>query len=96
MRRSNEKMLESARSISQRLLDEVKDFDPFLGIYIDCAGRTSGFCGAGAEEGAFVQETIGAEMPLLGFYSGVEVAPFMGGSRALDWTGVLIVLSEDR
>ncbi len=96
MRRSNEKMLESARSISESLLDEVKDSDPFLGIYIDCAGRTSGFCGAGAEEGAFVQETIGAEMPLLGFYSGVEVAPFMGGSRALDWTGVLIVLSEDR
>lgn len=96
MRRSNEKMLESARSISEKLLDEVKDSDPFLGIYIDCAGRTSGFCGAGAEEGGLVQETIGAEMPLLGFYSGVEVAPFMGGSRALDWTGVLIVLSEDR
>ena len=34
-------------------------------------------------------------MPLLGFYSGVEIAPFMGGSRALDWTGVLIVLSEE-
>lgn len=96
MRRSNEKMLESARSISETLLDEVKDSDPFLGIYIDCAGRTSGFCGAGAEEGVLVQETVGAEMPLLGFYSGVEVAPFMGGSRALDWTGVLIVLSEDR
>jgi hypothetical protein len=96
MRRSNEKMLESARGISERLLDEVEHSDPFLGIYIDCAGRTSGFCGAGAEEGAFVQKTIGAKMPLLGFYSGVEVAPFMGGSRALDWTGVLIVLSEDR
>ncbi|MCD4690934.1 FIST C-terminal domain-containing protein [bacterium] len=94
MRRSNEQMLSSARTVSMSLLDEVKHEDPFLGIYIDCAGRTSGFCGAGAEEGAIIQETIGSEMPLLGFYSGVEIAPFMGGSRALDWTGVLVVLSE--
>jgi len=94
MRRSNEQMLNSARDVSRDLLQEVKSEDPFLGIYIDCAGRTSGFCGAGAEEGAIVQETIGTQMPLLGFYSGVEIAPFMGGSRALDWTGVLVVLSE--
>ena len=29
------------------------------------------FSGAGAEEGAIIQETIGSKMPLLGFYSGV-------------------------
>lgn len=95
MRRSNEHMLSSARSISTDLLRRVQDRKPFLSLYIDCAGRTSGFCGAGAEEGAIVQETIGSRMPLLGFYSGVEIAPFMGGSRALDWTGVLIALTEE-
>jgi hypothetical protein len=95
MRRSNEHMLSSARDISSDLLSRTAGSQPFLGIYIDCAGRTSGFCGAGAEEGAIIQETIGSRMPLLGFYSGVEIAPFMGGSRALDWTGVLIVLTED-
>ena len=96
MRRSNEHMLSSARQMSTSVLDGVGSSDPFLALYIDCAGRTSGFSGAGAEEGAIIQETIGSRMPLLGFYSGVEIAPFMGGSRALDWTGVLIVLSEDQ
>jgi len=95
MRRSNEHMLTSARTVSEGLVSELNGEAPFLGIYIDCAGRTSGFCGAGEEEGAIIQETIGSRMPLLGVYSGVEIAPFLGGSRALDWTGVLIVLSEN-
>ncbi len=95
MRRSNEHMLESARGMSSRVLGEMGTSEPFLALYIDCAGRTSGFSGAGAEEGAIVQEMVGARMPLLGFYSGVEIAPFLGGSRALDWTGVLIVLSQN-
>ena len=30
--------------------------------------------------------------PFLGFYSGVEVAPFGAYSRPLDWTGVLTML----
>jgi hypothetical protein len=94
MRRSNEHMLNSAHQMSNDVLQRIGEQKPFLGIYIDCAGRTSGFSGAGAEEGAIIQETIGSKMPLLGFYSGVEIAPFLGGSRALDWTGVLIVLTE--
>jgi len=32
---------------------------------------------------------------LLGFYSGVEIAPFLGRSRGLDWTGVLLLFVED-
>ena len=94
MRRSNEHMLTSARAMSNDLLRQIDGKEPFLALYIDCAGRTSGFSGAGAEEGAIIQETIGSRMPLLGFYSGVEIAPFLGGSKALDWTGVLIVLTE--
>ena len=94
MRRSNEHMLESARVMSSDILTKTTDKTPFLALYIDCAGRTSGFSGAGEEEGAIVQEMVGSRMPLLGFYSGVEIAPFMGVSRALDWSGVLIVLSE--
>lgn len=96
MRRSNEHMLSSAREMSNDILGNLGSSDPFLALYIDCAGRTSGFSGAGAEEGAIIQEMVGSQMPLLGFYSGVEIAPFLGGSRALDWTGVLIVLSEDQ
>lgn len=94
MRRSNEQMLASARTNATRLVEETRAWNPFLAVYIDCAGRSSGFCGAGEEEAAIIQETVGSTMPLLGFYSGVEIAPLLGGSRALDWTGVLVVLSE--
>ena len=64
-----------------------------LGIYIDCAGRGSARSGAPVEEAELVQRGLHAAVPLLGFYSGVEIAPFAGGrSRPLDWTGVLTVL----
>ncbi len=95
MRRSNEHMLASAKAMSSDIMEKTSGSNPFLALYIDCAGRTSGFSGAGAEEGAIIQETVGSHIPLLGFYSGVEIAPFLGGSRALDWTGVLIILSEE-
>ena len=32
-----------------------------------------------------------APVPLIGFYSGVEIAPVNGRSRSLDWTAVLTV-----
>ena len=32
--------------------------------------------------------------PLLGFYSGVEVAPMFGRSIGLDWTGILTVIAR--
>jgi len=34
------------------------------------------------------------DTPLFGFYSGVEVAPLLGKSRGLDWTGVLLVFAQ--
>ncbi len=43
MRRSNEHMLSSAREMSNSVLRSVGTGDPFLALYIDCAGRTSGF-----------------------------------------------------
>lgn len=95
MRRSNEHMMSSARTMSSDVLTKISGKKPFLGLYVDCGGRASGFSGAGAEECTIIQEMIGSQMPLLGFYSGVEIAPFMGGSKALDWTGVLIVMTED-
>ena len=49
------------------------------------------------EEAAEVQQVMNRyNTPLLGFYSGVEVAPILGKSRGLDWTGVLMVLAKDK
>jgi hypothetical protein len=76
------------------LLGRIGDREPFLALYIDCAGRASAFCGMEREEAEEVQKTIGTKMPLLGMYSGVEIAKVGSDMQALDWTGVLCVFSE--
>ena len=56
---------------------------------IAVAGRTT------AQVADIIRENFNQKnIPLLGFYSGVEVAPLLGKSRGLDWTGVLWVMAE--
>ena len=93
MTRDNQLMLESVQKQTQRLLDSLGDSKPIFALYIDCAGRTRAFSGADTEEAGILRESIGSDIPLLGFYSGVEIAPLLGRSRPLDWTGVLSVLT---
>lgn len=76
-----------------KLLDGIGDRKPFLALYIDCAGRASAYCGTEKEEAAEIQKKIGSKMPLLGMYSGVEVAKVGLQIQALDWTGVLVLFS---
>jgi hypothetical protein len=82
------------RERSKDLLERVGNRRPFFALYIDCAGRASAYSGTEGEEAEEVQQAIGSRMPLLGVYSGVEVAKVGGEMQALDWTGVLCVLSE--
>lgn len=98
MCRSEELMEESAERGSLEALRylEKNQQEPIFALYIDCAGRTSAYSGSEREEASIVQNLIGKRVPLLGFYSGVEIAPLMGKSRGLDWTGVLIILSRSR
>lgn len=92
MSRDNLLMLESVQTRTQNLLASLQE-TPIFALYIDCAGRTSVFSGAEREEASVVQATLGPEIPLLGFYSGVEIAPLLGRSRPLDWTGVLTLFT---
>jgi hypothetical protein len=78
------------------LLDRVGDRHPFFALYIDCAGRASAYSGTEREEAEEVQKVIGSKMPLLGVYSGVEIARVGENMQALDWTGVLCVFSQRR
>jgi hypothetical protein len=95
MSRDNSLMLESVKRGVAEMNRAVAGTQPLLGLYIDCAGRGSARSGAPVEEAELVQRGLDAAVPLLGFYSGVEIAPFAGGlSRPLDWTGVLTVLQR--
>jgi small ligand-binding sensory domain FIST len=87
-----QRMIESAHQQTQALLNTLEG-QPLFALYIDCAGRSMAFSGLEEDETAPIREQVGACCPLLGFYSGVEIAPLLGRSRPLDWTGVLAVFT---
>ncbi len=98
MLRNNKMMMESVQKNSTELFEKIitKGEKPVFGLYIDCAGRTAIISETLTEEASEVQNIFNRyNVPLLGFYSGVEVAPLLGRSRGLDWTGVLLVLAEN-
>lgn len=66
---------------------------PVLALYINCAGRAAAYCGQEQEDAVVVQRAIAGRVPLLGFYSGVEIGQLLGRPMALDWTGVFCLLS---
>lgn len=98
MLRDGNKMIESARNNSELIMKNVIDDGktPVFALYINCAGRAAELSNTETEEAAEIQQVMNRySIPLLGFYSGVEVAPILGKSRGLDWTGVLMVLAKD-
>ena len=98
MLRDTARMIQSAQKNSTALMERIKADRKraLFGIYIDCAGRTADYSNTLTEEAYEVQNVFNqCETPLFGFYSGVEVAPLLGKSRGLDWTGVLLVFTEE-
>jgi hypothetical protein len=77
------------------LFDGLGDRRPFFALYINCAGRCSAISNTEREDAEEVQKAMNARnLPLLGLYSGVEIAPVAGSVQALDWTGIVCVFSE--
>jgi hypothetical protein len=98
MARDAFKMVESARKNSLELMETLRTEGrkAAFALYIDCAGRSAAYSQTTIEEAAEVQNTLTRfGCPLLGIYSGVEIAPFLGKSRGLDWTGLLLVFMRD-
>ena len=93
MARDNALMLDSVRNGIGTINATQREGQPLLALYIDCAGRASARSGAAVEEAELVARGLDPAIPFLGFYSGVEIAPFDGYSRPLDWTGLLTILS---
>jgi hypothetical protein len=81
------------RKRAEALLDRLEGRTPLFAFYIDCAGRAAAYAGTEEEEAAELQRVLGDRMPLLGIYSGVELAPVRDDVLPLDWTGVLCLFS---
>ena len=76
------------------LFDALDGRTPVFAFYIDCAGRAKTYAGTDYEEAEALQRALGDRVPLLGMYSGVEIAKVGPALQALDLTGVLCLFSE--
>ncbi|MCL1892626.1 MAG: GGDEF domain-containing protein [Holophagaceae bacterium] len=75
------------------LFENLGRREPVFALYFDCAGRAAGHCGTDVEDALIVQQTVAKRVPVLGLYSGVEIASVAGRPRGLDWTGVFCLFS---
>lgn len=78
------------------LFEGASGREPVFALYIDCAGRAAGYGGIDLEDALMIQNKIDGRVPVLGIYTGVEIASVQGRPRGLDWTGVLCLFSVPR
>lgn len=98
MLRDSIRIIDTTKKETEKLLLKIEEDGqrPVFAFYIDCAGRTIYLSNNIKEEASEVQDVLNIHnVPLLGFYSGVEIAPLLGESRGLDWTGVLLIFTEN-
>jgi small ligand-binding sensory domain FIST len=79
MLRDNNRMIETAGRGVKTLMDRISSENkkPHFAFYANCAGRAANHCNSLKEEVIEVQRVInGYHIPLLGIYSGVEIAPY--------------------
>lgn len=79
---------------TKELLSSLNGRKPLFAFYISCIGRMKRLFGSEKEEASEVQHALGPDIPLLGIYSGVEIAKVNNKIMPLDWTGVLCIFSE--
>ncbi|GHV50821.1 hypothetical protein FACS1894216_03690 [Synergistales bacterium] len=75
------------------VFDNLAGRKPVFALYINCAGRAAGYNGEDAEDAIALQKAVADRAPILGMYSGVEIARIGGRPRGLDWTGVFSLFS---
>ncbi len=76
------------------LTETTANQKPIYYFYIDCIGRAKPSAGGEWEDAEEVQRLIPNEIPLMGYYSGGEIAKVQNKIRSMVWTGVMCVLTE--
>lgn len=88
--------LEYMKPRLEQTFDRLDGRDPVFALYIDCGGRTAGYGGIDMEDALVVQNIVADRVPVLGIYTGVEVASINGRPKGLDWTGIFCLFSTQK
>ena len=88
--------LDYMRPTINSMFENLGSREPVFAMYFDCAGRAAGYGGTDLEDALILQQTVDGRVPILGLYSGVEIAPVAGRPRGLDWSGVFCLFSISR
>lgn len=67
---------------------------PGFGLYFDCIGRGSGLYGLADIDTSYIAQALG-NIPLIGFFTGCEIAPIGLQSSLHQYSGVLVLVGEE-
>jgi len=101
--RQGQKMIFSLRDSSGArddlkliLEEQVRSWEgrtPGFGLYFNCLGRGSGLYGFPDLDTSYIKQYFG-EIPLIGFFTGCEIAPIRHQSALHQYSGVLVLVGE--
>lgn len=66
---------------------------PAFGLYFNCLGRGRGLYGFPDMDIAYIRQYLG-EVPVIGFFTGCEIAPIHQQSQLHQYSGVLVLIDE--
>lgn len=68
---------------------------PGFGLYFDCVGRGSGLYGFPDLDTSYIKQYLG-DVPVIGFFTGCEIAPIQRQPSLHQYSGVLVLVGEKR
>ncbi len=86
---------ERARTDLKAMLQELRGdvyTPPAFALYFDCVSRGAGLYNLAGHDSAYIRQSLG-EFPLAGFFTGFEIGPAGAQIAALQYSGVLALVS---
>lgn len=86
---------ERARTDLKAMLQELRgdvSTPPAFALYFDCVSRGAGLYNLAGHDSAYIRQSLG-EFPLAGFFTGFEIGPAGAQIAALQYSGVLALVS---
>jgi small ligand-binding sensory domain FIST len=87
---------ERAREDLKATLEELSAKSPSpaaFGLYFDCVSRGAGLYNIPGHDTAYIRQYLGA-VPVAGFFTGFEIGPLADEVGLLQYSGVLVLVSE--